>query len=52
VYKDYNNAYPNIENISREISNISFKKFNEWKEKQQLSYQKAKEYKSKNINSK
>ena len=50
VYEDYNSAYPNIENISREISTISFKKFNEWKEKQQLSYQKAKEYKRKNIN--
>ncbi len=48
VYEDYNNAYPNIQNTSREISNISYKKFNEWKKKQQLSYQKAEKYKNKN----
>jgi len=51
IYEDYNNAYPNIENISREINDISFKNFSEWKKEQQLKYQKAEEYKKQNMQS-
>lgn len=49
IYEAYNKAYPNIQNISREINDIGFKKFSEWEKQQQLTYQKAQEYKNKNM---